>query len=482
MIIYLLKTIACSGLLWCTYKLFLENEKMNYFKRFYLLFSIVFSYVVPLFVFTLPQHTEPVIATITALTPADLPIPAAETYTNQPPVSYSLSNILLVVYGIITIYFLYRFVSNLWWLYKKAGSNKVIHFSNGKLVLVNEDIIPYSFLHYIFISASAYNGNRMEEKIMAHEMTHVHQNHSIDIIILELLRAICWFNPFLYAYKKSMQLNHEFLADGYVIKTCNDIPSYQYLLLNAINDRSNTLLTSQFNFLTTKKRFIMMTKHTTYSTIFFKVLVVTAIIFITGYTFSERVAAQGKNKSQPQSQPQPAKQISSGAEGVSQETLNEYKNIIAKYTIVKDSSAVYNFRGMTAVEKDRLKTIFLNMSKEQQSVQHFGFGPPLKPLPRIVPTKSQLESWKNAGIYGVWINEKKVKNAVLDNYINTDFAQVFISKLYGAAKRNVSYSYQVDLMTKDYYQDYYDKTIADTSYVFFVGMPRRIAKDSLNRP
>jgi hypothetical protein len=72
-----------------------------------------------------------------------------------------------------------------------------------------------------------------------------------------------------------------------------------------------------------------------------------------------------------------------------------------------------------------------------------------------------LKSWKNAGLYGVWINDKRVKNTVLDKYSNTDFTTAYVIKLYGLAKKNVRYLYRVNLMTKDHYQQYYDKTTAD---------------------
>lgn len=455
MIIYLLKTIVCSGLLWAVYKLLLEKEKMNHFKRFYLLLSLLFSYTIPLLVFTLPQYIHRVTETITSLSPAYLPITVTESYTNQLPANYPVISIMSAVYSIITISLIYRFANNLLWLYKKTKYNRIIYLERIKLILVKEDIVPYSFLHYIFVSESAYNENRIEETIFSHEMTHVRQKHSIDIVVLELLRMICWFNPFLYAYKKSMQLNHEFLADSYVVKTCNDTTAYQYLLLNTISTQSSNPLISQFNFLTTKKRFIMMTKHTSRSAIILKVTGIISVILVIGYFFSTKVS----------------KKVLSTTEGVSRELMDEYKSIFAKYSPVKDPNAVYDFQSMTPTEKNRLETIFFHMSKEQRARQHIGFIPPAKPLPQIIPAKSQLKSWKNAGLYGVWINDKRVKNTVLDKYSNTDFATAFVIKLYGLARRNVRYSYRVSLMTKDHYQQYYDKTTADAGNMM-VFMPK----------
>ena len=116
------------------------------------------------------------------------------------------------------------------------------------------------------------------------------------------------------------------------------------------------------------------------------------------------------------------------------------------------------FSKFSDADKNRLENIYLSMSKEQQEEQMVIFTPAPPPLPRVVPTQAQIESWKNGKIYGLWINNKRVSNSDLNNYQNTDFAQVFVSKL---GKNTVNYGkhyYQVDLMTKAEYETYYKKT------------------------
>ena len=100
------------------------------------------------------------------------------------------------------------------------------------------------------------------------------------------------------------------------------------------------------------------------------------------------------------------------------------------------------------------------MSIEQQAQQKVAFIKAPQPLKKIVPSNEEYNSWKNANVYGVWIDGKKVDNAILDKYKNMDFDQVTVSKLYGVAKHDKKYNYQVDLMTKDYYQKYYEISLA----------------------
>ena len=85
----------------------------------------------------------------------------------------------------------------------------------------------------------------------------------------------------------------------------------------------------------------------------------------------------------------------------------------------------------------------------------------LPPLPQAVPTDKQLETWEDAKLYGVWIDGKKVTNSILSDYSNTDFSHWDVSKLSKNAVDYGKHYYQVDLMTKEYYQQYY-KPAAET--------------------
>lgn len=152
--------------------------------------------------------------------------------------------------------------------------------------------------------------------------------------------------------------------------------------------------------------------------------------------------------------------IGSTKEGVSVGLLTEYSNIISKYQ-TDDKEWWKNIETNIAItNRQRLEKIFKNMSVEQQSKQKVVFLKGIQPLKKVVPTNEQFTSWKNGNIYGVWIDGRKVENKSLDNYSIVDFEQVFVSKLYGAAKKGKKYSYQVDLMTKEYYQKYYRETVA----------------------
>jgi len=84
--------------------------------------------------------------------------------------------------------------------------------------------------------------------------------HSIDVILLELLLVLQWFNPFIYRYRLAFKEVHEYLADRGVLLANSDKIGYQRLILSQIERSFNVNLASQFNYSLTKNRIKMMTR------------------------------------------------------------------------------------------------------------------------------------------------------------------------------------------------------------------------------
>ena len=273
MIEYIYKSSLVLFLFYVFYKVFLENEKMHMFNRFYLLFALLLSINIPF----LNIKTE------TEIPFQILRIKASETNSinqNLPILNnYNWKTILVTLSIIMTILFIIRFIKNLTSLYKRIKVNQSIIYKNTKIILLDDVVIPYSFFNHIFINKKEFQSNKIQEEILSHELVHVHQKHSLDIIFIELLKALFWFNPIIYAYKKAIQLNHEFLADEHVINKHKNISFYQTLLLeNQAITTSN--LASNLNYLTTKKRIIMMTKITSEKNIFLRKTLVLPVLLL----------------------------------------------------------------------------------------------------------------------------------------------------------------------------------------------------------
>ena len=120
---------------------------------------------------------------------------------------------------------------------------------------------PFSFFNWIFLNPDNVKEEEMSE-ILTHEMAHVRQKHSIDVIISELVNICCWINPFAWFMKREVRLNLEFLADRKVMDAGFATKSYQYHLLGLTYSHKYGL-SNNFNFSHLKQRIIMMNKKKT---------------------------------------------------------------------------------------------------------------------------------------------------------------------------------------------------------------------------
>jgi beta-lactamase regulating signal transducer with metallopeptidase domain len=292
MIQFLIQSTLPLFLLLMVYHLFLEKERMHQFKRFYLLFSLVFSFVIPFVTIEIASKiVQPVVNTSNLLFAQGSSQIIAETnYT---------AYLLWAIYGLVTLVCSIRFIRNILKITSKTKTNTIINYHNAKLVLVPEKNLPHTFLNYIFINESDYKNRNIEAELYTHELTHVTQKHSHDILFIEFLKTIFWFNPIFIFYKKAIQLNHEFLADEFVIHYYEDIPFYQSLLVSKVNISQPLYLVSNLNFLVTKKRLLMMTKNTTQTKAILKQIALIPVFAILFYSISFKTVAMENPASHP---------------------------------------------------------------------------------------------------------------------------------------------------------------------------------------
>lgn len=130
---------------------------------------------------------------------------------------------------------------------------------NGvRIKCLNDPSGPFFFFGWIFMNPAAVKEDEISE-ILTHEMAHVKQHHSVDVLLAEMVSICCWMNPFAWLLKREVRLNLEFLADRKVMEAGFATKSYQYHLLGlAYNHKYG--LSNNFNFSHLKQRIIMMNK------------------------------------------------------------------------------------------------------------------------------------------------------------------------------------------------------------------------------
>lgn len=248
---HFIKSGLCLCCLLVVYHFLLSKEKMYRFNRFYLLTAIVFSLLIPFNTLT---------ETVSAA--AKTPVVTAALYARAiaDDSFLNLENGLIAVYLLVSGLLFFRFTMNLNSLFRKIRSGEQIKQDSQTLVLIPDKVLPFTFLHYIFINKKQIRKNKIEPELLLHETAHARQMHSLDILFIELLQIFLWFQPLLYFYKKAIRLNHEFLADEAVTQKHTEVTDYQNLILSKVATEKPMALTSNLAYLVTKKRFIMMTK------------------------------------------------------------------------------------------------------------------------------------------------------------------------------------------------------------------------------
>lgn len=282
---YLIKMILSSAIFIGFYYLVLEQQKSHHFKRFYLLSSILFSLLIPFASITYGVEQSGGEGLI--LMEQQGGIIAYETVRKS---IFTAENIIYGIYLLMSFILLMRFLISLYSLRNEIVNGTKVRNGDYFLVLKENKESAHSFWKYIFLNRKDFEQGKVDEKIIRHEELHLKEKHSLDILFIEFLLVVFWFNPAFYLYRKAILTNHEFLADEYVLKSETNIRSYQHLLLTElISER--ILFTNQFNLSNTKKRIKMMTTPNTKKSKFYSLisLPLAAVMF---FIFAEKVPAK----------------------------------------------------------------------------------------------------------------------------------------------------------------------------------------------
>ena len=342
---YIYKMIALSAIFILLYFVFLEKEKNHHFKRFYLLISALFSVLVPLLSINYgaievveninPNNSELMILPETKLVESSI---------------FTTENMLWAIYIVGFSLLFLKFSWGIFKLIKEIKFSEKIKQDHYQFILKQNKFTPYSFWNAIFLNKSDFLEGKIDYKIILHEKAHVNQKHSIDVIFIEIMLCVFWFNPAFYFYRKAIVTNHEFLADEAVLSQNKDIISYQKLILNELISEK-ILFTHPFNLHNTKKRIVMMTNKLTKIAKLksYLTLPISALLF---FAFVEKVPAKIEN------------------------TVNK-----SLQKIVKKGEAQFSETQVSNIEKSALKNEMISIKKDT-----------------IKPKKQKLEKVKDENI------------------------------------------------------------------------------------
>jgi hypothetical protein len=256
---YLVKVSACLIVFYILYTTCLKNCTFFLLNRIYLVSGLLLSFVIPILKFSIfkgqPGFVLSTIIPKTWIEPESVLFQSQNLSNNDVSISYL--TVLSAIYfsGIFVLFF--RLLFSIIRICRIKNNSDICRM--GSITIVKIDtMVPFSFFNMVFLPK-----NENNPMIMEHEMAHIKQFHWFDLMLTEIAAVLLWINPFVVLYKRSLKLQHEYLADSSVTKDNSRIEHYLGCMLKRVHMVSSGRLVSHFYCKTIKKRIIMITKNRT---------------------------------------------------------------------------------------------------------------------------------------------------------------------------------------------------------------------------
>ncbi len=439
MIVYILKFILCSGVLFGAYHFLLKQEKTLKFNRFFLLSILGLSLILPKLVTKIQYvEPEPVIVSI-PLTQSATPIDSAESIVQQEASGFDISqsDLLWIVFALFSLFFIIRFIHNLTLIAKLRQGGKLVNMQDLTFCLRSDINSSFTFMGTIYTNKERFEAQLLPQEIIEHEAVHAKQWHSIDIIAMELFQCLLWFNPMVYLIKSAIKLNHEYLADAAVCEQTDEISKYQKTLIQYVyNSKQQPVMASQLTYGQTKNRLNMMVKNLRMRDAALRILVTLLVVSVSAWGFGEtKLVAQNSSPDNTQAKLElEEKALFEKRKKAKEETkvkfLDKEGNEVEKsYKDLSDSELQW-------IKNEKSSAMIL-IPKEEKNP----------------PSAEKLQDFLNEEKYGVWVDGQSVSNEALKDFKSSDFHHYKVSRLLANSKNYGKHTYQVDLVTNDAFDD-----------------------------
>ncbi len=254
MLDYIIQVLLFQTLFLAVYDLFLKRETFFQWNRVYLLVTSVVAYCIPFIKMNSIQQVVPQEYII------QLPeIMLSPTAAIKDTFDWSalLFNVMPWIFWIGMILMISLFIIKLTNLVRLIYKNEKLSENKYQLVFLDSNK-AFSFFKYIFLGKALSEENK--QQIIAHELVHVGQKHTLDLLFFEVQKMICWFNPFSYLFQHRISELHEFIADAKTVQDTNKKDYFQNLLSQTFGTHKISFINSFLKISLIKKRIVMLNK------------------------------------------------------------------------------------------------------------------------------------------------------------------------------------------------------------------------------
>lgn len=264
LLLYPLKMILAAGLLYGYYWFFLRNRQFHRYNRYYLLIASVIAFFTPFL--AIPLYLQPPAQNGVSLTGTLRVISlsgwgemeSGGMVMQSGAHGLTLSNAALLLYAAGVSVGAFALLRSVLYLRRLRRKYAYTYIDGIRFYETTEPGTPFSFFRFIFWNRDIPFSSKQGQQIFRHELFHVKQRHSLDILLMEICCSLGWFNPFFHLIKKELKAIHEFLADEYAMTHNNRLDYAELLITHAIRQQ-HAGISHPFSQHEIKRRIMMIT-------------------------------------------------------------------------------------------------------------------------------------------------------------------------------------------------------------------------------
>ena len=252
-LIYDLKVAVCIVVFYMFYRLLLSKETFHRVNRIVLLSTAVLSFILPLCVITM--HETVVVQRIPQVVVGDIEASVLAEPVSTIPLWQWTAVLLYIVGAVLMLCKTIWSIGKVVLLIRRSEQHPL---TDGIIVCVtgNAALTPFSWMHYIVMNRSDYE--LQDAAILAHERGHIRMHHSYDVVLVDILTALQWFNPAMWMLRADLRAIHEYEADAAVLSQGINARQYQYLLITKATGIGGYSIANGISHSTLKNRITMM--------------------------------------------------------------------------------------------------------------------------------------------------------------------------------------------------------------------------------
>ena len=390
MIHYLLQIIGFQFLFLAVYEIFLKKETFFTWNRVYLLATPILSLILP-FV-QIPALQQSIPQTYKIALPKFLLNNANQEVAVQGGVlpevvvngkaSLDIIEIFLNVWyaGVAVSVLLFGFKLYKIWKLHQAG--KVTGIDGLRVVTIPNSTVAFSFFNTMFLGENL--STKQRESIVLHEVIHIQERHSLDLLFFEILRIIFWYNPLVYAFQNNMILLQEYTADARAVTQLDTKKYYQGLLSQVFQTENISFINTFFNHSFIKKRISMLQKSKSKQLAKFKyVLLIPVVCSMLFYVACSEDTSIEKQEFTIEDQLATIKNQLITEDQISQEEYEEYLELVQELIRLKNNSNIEldqnDFQIAQTLLTSKNKLVYMSSSEEKVDLEKV----PLRDLENI---------------------------------------------------------------------------------------------------